>query len=77
MPKRSDDLATIGDRARARREELGLSQDEVAKKAKLHRTYIGGFERGERNISISNLLKIAKALGVEPGFFVDYLDEQV
>lgn len=48
------------------RNDLGLSQEELAHKAKLHRTYIGMIERSERNLSIDNIEKIAHALGVRP-----------
>lgn len=48
------------------RNDLGLSQEELAHKAKLHRTYIGMIERSERNLSIDNIEKIANALGVKP-----------
>ena len=50
----------------ARRSELGLSQEELATRSGLHRTYVGGIERAERNISLSTLEMIAKGLGVEP-----------
>jgi len=44
-----------------------LSQEELAFKAKVHRTYLGGIERGERNPSLKNIAEIAKALGVSLG----------
>lgn len=47
---------------RQRRHELNLSQEQLAAKAGLHRTYIGSVERGERNISIDNMELIAAAL---------------
>ena len=44
--------------------ERGLSQEELGHKAGLHRTYIGMIERGEKNITIENINKLSKALGV-------------
>ena len=49
---------------RARRQKLGLSQERFAEVCGLHRTYIGAIERGERNVSLVNIGKIAKALKV-------------
>lgn len=53
----------FGKIVRSRRLELGLSQEELAEKATLHFTYISSTERGERNISLANIAKLAKALG--------------
>jgi transcriptional regulator with XRE-family HTH domain len=50
---------------RQRRQALGLSQDQFGHRAGLHRTYVGGVERGERNITIISLCKIAGALQLE------------
>jgi transcriptional regulator with XRE-family HTH domain len=60
----SPDHEALGRAIRALREAAGLSQGELAARCGLHRTYIGGIERGERNVSFGNLLKLARALGV-------------
>jgi len=60
------DLLRFGARVRAERERLGVSQEELADRAGLHRTYLGGVERGERNVGLLNVLRIARALGVAP-----------
>ncbi|MBI4967266.1 MAG: helix-turn-helix transcriptional regulator [Rhodospirillales bacterium] len=49
------------------RKSTGLSQEELADRAGLHRTYISSIERAERNISIENIFLLARALDVEPG----------
>lgn len=48
------------------RNNLGLSQEELANEAGLHRTYIGSIERAERNVSIDNVERLARALKVKP-----------
>jgi transcriptional regulator with XRE-family HTH domain len=58
----SDTLRSFGAAVRARRLEIGLSQEALATDAELHRTYIGGIERGERNVSLLNIVRIANAL---------------
>jgi len=65
------DLERFGARVRAERERLGVSQEELADRAGLHRTYLGGVERGERNIGLLNLLRIARALGVKAGSLLE------
>ncbi|HYV48445.1 MAG TPA: helix-turn-helix transcriptional regulator [Myxococcaceae bacterium] len=60
------DLQRFGARIRAERERRGLSQEEFAARAGLHRTYLGGVERGERNLGLLNVFRIARALGVPP-----------
>jgi transcriptional regulator with XRE-family HTH domain len=51
---------------RREREAQGISQEALADLAGLHRTYVGSVERGERNISIDNIERLGRALGVEP-----------
>lgn len=52
----------FGTRLRKLRTAAGLSQESLAAKAGLHRTYIGGIERGERNVSLQNIARIARTL---------------
>jgi len=54
----------LGNRIRKYRKQLDISQEELGFRSKLHRTYIGAIERGEQNVSIDNINKIAKALKV-------------
>ena len=57
-------LENFGNKVRQLRKEKGLSQEDLAAKADLHRTYIGMIERAEKNITLLNIEKIAKALDV-------------
>jgi transcriptional regulator with XRE-family HTH domain len=66
MRQKSPLLVKLGQNIHSLRVRAGLSQEALAHRADLDRTYIGGVERGERNISFLNLCRIAKALSTEP-----------
>lgn len=65
-------LIKFGRRVREERLRLDLSQEKLAEKAKVHRTYIGMIERAEKNITLSNMEKIAKALGIKISDLTDF-----
>ena len=69
-----DTLKLLGAEIRRRRQELDLSQEELAALCDLHRTYIGSVERGERNISLKNIVSIARALKYKPSQLVAGVD---
>lgn len=60
----SDIKQRFGKAVRRRRRELDLSQEKLAELAGLHRTYVSDVERGDRNISLENIEKLAKALEI-------------
>jgi transcriptional regulator with XRE-family HTH domain len=59
-------LVSIGETVRAIRAQQGISQEGLALIAELDRSYMGGIERGEHNLTVINLIKIAVALGLSP-----------
>jgi len=65
MPVKSRILIYFGNKVRELRKEQGLSQEELAEIAGVHRTYVGMIERAEKNITLKNIEKISKALKVK------------
>lgn len=63
-------IESLGEALRHRRAKIGYSQESFADAVGLHRTYIGAVERGERNITVKNLAKIADALDITPSLLL-------
>ena len=70
-------LIAFGQAVRKRRIEIGLTQESFAEKSQLHRTYIGGVERGKRNVALLNLIQIAQALELTPEEFLGRVSENL
>jgi transcriptional regulator with XRE-family HTH domain len=66
-------LAVFAANVRRHRERLGLSQEELAERAGVHRTYIGMIERREKNVTIYNIERVADALGIKPAILLTKL----
>lgn len=61
------DRIKFGKAVRRLRAERGWTQEQLSERARLHPTYIGSIERGERNVGFDNILRLARAFGVQPG----------
>lgn len=72
--RRQEILRLFGETVRAHRARAGLSQEELAFAAGLDRTYVGGVERGERNLSLVNIVRIAEALNTAPSTLLETLN---
>jgi transcriptional regulator with XRE-family HTH domain len=70
MAQRSQAAVALGLAVRDVRQRVGLSQEELGHLSGMHRTYVGGIERGERNPSWINIVKLAQALQVLPSELV-------
>ena len=66
MVPKNPKCVAFGKVVRHYRQRVGCSQEELAERARIHRTYIGGIERGERNPTLLMIHRLAKALGVRP-----------
>lgn len=71
---KKDPRKQFGVTIRQRRLERQLSQESLATLAHLHRTYVGGVERGERNVSLLNIVSIAHALAVSPSELLEEIE---
>lgn len=69
------ELVKLGKNIKRLRQSKNLSQEKLAELSDLHRTYVGGVERGERNISLLNLIRMAQALGVNLSELVKGIDQ--
>jgi transcriptional regulator with XRE-family HTH domain len=66
MPQKKKSLERFGENLRALRLQSGMSQEDLALESGLDRSYVGGVERGERNISLLNIVKLAGSLRTTP-----------
>jgi len=69
--RKEDPRVLFGRRVRELRTERGFSQERLAELSNLHRNYIGGIERGERNVGLINIVELAHALRVKPVTLVE------
>jgi transcriptional regulator with XRE-family HTH domain len=77
MSDKKKALVQFGQNLRALRLRSGLSQEELAHESGLDRSYVGGVERGERNVSLLNIVRLAKALGISTSELLEgVVDEQ-
>ena len=65
MKEKNNLLVSFGHKVQQYREQLGISQEKLAERADVHRTYIGTVERGETNITLLNMYKLANALNID------------
>jgi transcriptional regulator with XRE-family HTH domain len=66
-----DPRQTFGETLRKLRTQVGWSQEDLAAACELHRTYVGGVERGERNVGLLNIVQFARALHVKPSTLLE------
>ena len=67
-------LKKFGERVQSLRNQAGISQEKLAELAEMHRTYISGIERGERNVSLINIMRLANALNLSVSKLMEGID---
>lgn len=73
---RAEILKRFGETLREHRQRAGLSQEKLAAKAGIDRTYVGGAERGERNVALVNIVRLAEALNINAAELLDQIGKQ-
>ncbi|HEY0014995.1 MAG TPA: helix-turn-helix transcriptional regulator [Longimicrobium sp.] len=73
---RAEILKRFGDALRGHRQRAGLSQEKLAAKAGIDRTYVGGAERGERNVALVNIVRLAEALDISAAELLDPIGKE-
>jgi transcriptional regulator with XRE-family HTH domain len=74
MARQDDAARRFGQQVCNLREQRGLSQEKLAEAAGVHRTFVGRVERGETNVTLFNILRIAKGLGVKASKLIESVD---
>ena len=74
--KKQNPQKVFGGAIKHYRKQIGLSQERLAEIADLHRTYVSDIERGNRNVSLTNILKLCTALQVTPARIFEWFDPQ-
>nr|BDD44658.1 transcriptional regulator [bacterium] len=75
MTEKRRECVLFGKKLRELREALGMSQEGFADQMEIHRTYLGGLERGERNPTLTVIVRVADALGVRPSELFELLEK--
>jgi transcriptional regulator with XRE-family HTH domain len=73
---RAEILKRFGETLREHRQRAGLSQEKLAAKAGIDRTYVGGAERGERNVALVNIVRLAEALNIGAAELLDPIGKE-
>lgn len=74
MPRNETSAAVIGRVLREARERAGVTQQDVALRARMDRAYLSEVENGKRSLSVDRLLRICRAIGVQPGTILDRIE---